>query len=79
MATNKVDDKVKELEKDLKENNTENVITEGENNKFRKIITIALKGIAVVATGVIGFFIGRGTASNGNDDEGQEENTTTEE
>lgn len=78
MAT-KVENKVEELKEELKENNAENVITEGENNKLRKIITIALNGLAFVATGVIGFFIGRGTANNGNDDESQEENTTTEE
>ena len=73
MEKKNVESKIEELKEELKENNTEVVVTESES-KVRKYITYALKGLALLATGAVGFFIGRGIG-NGKDDE---EDQTTE-
>ena len=58
---------------DKEEPKTEIVVQE--DSKLRKVVTYCLKGLAFIATGVVGFFIGRGTAKgSSDDDENDEEN-----
>ena len=73
MEKKNVENRIEELKEELKKNNTETVATE-DNSKVRKIIKTVLQGVALVATGIVGFFIGRGIG-NGKDDE---EDQTTE-
>ena len=73
---NNVESKVEELKEELKENNTEVVVAESES-KVRKYVTYALKGLALLATGAVGFLLGRGFGNKDDDTENQE--TTTEE
>lgn len=75
MEKKNVENKVEELKEELK-NDAEVVVTESES-KVRKYITYALKGLALLATGAVGFFIGRGFGNKDDDTENQE--TTTEE
>lgn len=75
MEKKNVENKVEELKEELKENNTEAVVVESES-KVRKYVTYALKGLALLATGAVGFFIGRGFGNKDDDTENQE---TTEE
>lgn len=70
MEKKNVENKVEELKEELK--NDAEVVVE-DNSKVRKIVKTVLSGVALVATGIVGFFIGRGTA--GKDDE---EDQTTE-
>lgn len=72
-----MENKVDELKEELETNKTEEKIISAENGKVRKVITYVLKGVALVATGVVGFFIGRGISGKDEDDT-QEEKTTEE-
>ena len=63
----KVEDlKEKEVPK-MEEVTTETVVQE--ESKVRKIITYGLKGLALIATGVVGFILGRTTAGNNSEDD----------
>ena len=46
-----------------------------ENNKVRKVVTYALKGLALVATGLIGFFVGQRVGGGKDEDDAQDEKT----
>lgn len=76
MEKKNVENKIEELKDELKENNTEAIVVESES-KVRKYVTYALKGLALLATGAVGFLLGRGIG-NGKDDE-EDHNETTEE
>lgn len=71
-----IENKVDELKEELKNDKTEEIICE-EGGKVKKVITYCLKGLALVATGVVGFFIGRGIS--GKDEDNTQEEKTTEE
>lgn len=73
----KVED-LKEKEVPKMEETTETVVQE--ESKVRKIITYGLKGLALIATGVVGFILGRTTAgSNSEDDDECEKLESAEE
>ena len=74
MATNKVENKVEELKEELKEDNTDVVVVESES-KVRKIVTTVLKGVALVATGFVGFLLGRHIGNDSSNEDSNEENT----
>ena len=67
-----IENKVDELKEELKNDKTEEIISE-EGGKVKKVIIYCLKGLALVATGVVGFFIGRGISGKDEDDNTQEE------
>ena len=67
-----MENKIEELKDELENNKAETIIST-EDSKVKKVITYALKGLALVATGVVGFFIGRGIG--GKDEDTQEEKT----
>lgn len=74
MSNKEMENKLEELKDELKESKTEAIITT-EDSKVKKVITYALKGLALVATGVVGFFIGRGIGGKDEDEDTQEEKT----
>lgn len=67
-----MENKVGELKEEL-EGKKEVVVDE--NNKVRKVITYALKGLALVATGLIGFFVGQHVGGDKDENDAQEEKT----
>lgn len=68
-----MENKIEELKEELENNKTETIVS-AEDSKVKKVITYALKGLALVATGIVGFFIGRGIGGK-DEDETQEEKT----
>ena len=68
----KVENKVEEIKEELKDLNETELVVKAET-KGKKILGWCLKGLALIATGVAGFFIGRTTV--GGEDEAQEEET----
>ena len=68
-----IENKVEELKEELKSDKTETIVNE--DSKVRKIVTWCLKGVALVATGVVGFFIGQHVGGDKDEDNAQEEKT----
>lgn len=68
-----IESKVEELKEELKSDKTETIVNE--DSKVRKIVTWCLKGVALVATGVVGFFIGQHVGGDKDEDNAQEEKT----
>lgn len=68
-----MENKIEELKEELENDKTETIVN-AEDSKVKKVITYCLKGLALVATGVVGFFIGRGIGGKDEDDT-QEEKT----
>lgn len=66
-------DKVDKLKEELGGNQTELVVNE--ESKVRKVVTWVLQGVALVATGLVGFFIGQHVGGDKDEDtnETQEE------
>lgn len=63
--------KVEDLKEETTTAATEPATTETiveEDSKLKKVIKWTLKGLALVATGVAGFFIGRATRGDNDDD-----------
>lgn len=63
---------------DLKEDTTVNEVTNNpeviveEDSKLKKIVKITLKTLAVIATGAVGFILGRVTGNHNDDDDGED-------
>lgn len=68
-----IENKVEELKEELKSDKTETIVNE--DSKVRKIVTWCLKGVALVATGIVGFFIGQHVGGDKDEDNVQEEKT----
>ena len=71
-----IEKKVEELKEELGDK-TETVVEE-EKSKLHKVIGYALKGLALVATGLFGFFVGQHIGGGSNETETQEEEKTEE-
>lgn len=70
-----IEKKVEELKEELGDK-TETVVEE--ESKLHKVIGYALKGLALVATGLVGFFVGQHIGGGNNETETQEEEKTEE-
>lgn len=60
---------------DNKETNTPDIVNQ--DSKVKKAVKWLIKGLVVVATGAVGYFLGRGSV--GNDDDSDTEESSTEE
>jgi len=76
MSNKEIENKVDELKEELKNEKTETVVNE--DSKVRKIVTWCLKGVALVATGLVGFFVGQHIGGDKDDDETHDEEKTEE-
>ena len=70
-----IEKKVEELKEELGDK-TETVVEE--ESKLHKVIGYALKGLALVATGLFGFFVGQHIGGGNNETETQEEEKAEE-
>lgn len=77
MSNKNTDTKIEELKEEPKTNESKELVIQ-EDSKIRKIVTIALTGLAAVATGIAGFILGRRSGNDDGDEESAQEEKTEE-